>query len=105
MKIPCTRYERLNNIITDPQIEHRGFLIEAQDQSDQYQVCGNPSKFSKTETCINKMVPDIGEHNTEILGPLRNNQGKKINDFVDRPLGFCNFFCSRFCNIIGQRKT
>ena len=76
MKIPCTRYERLNNIITDPQIEHRGFLIEAQDQSDQYQVCGNPSKFSKTETCINKMVPDIGEHNTEILGPLRNNQGK-----------------------------
>lgn len=75
LKIPCTKYARLDNIVKDPQIEYRKFLIQAQDQSEQYQVCGNPSKFSETETCINRLVPDIGEHNSEILDPFKSNQG------------------------------
>ena len=76
LKIPSTRYARLEQITTDPQIEYRKFLIQAQDQSEQYQVCGNPSKFSETETCINRLVPGIGEHNSEILDALKNNQGE-----------------------------
>ena len=76
LKIPSTRYARLEQITTDPQIEYRKFLIQAQDQSEQYQVCGNPSKFSETETCINRLVPGVGEHNSEILDALKNNQGE-----------------------------
>ncbi len=76
LKIPCTEYAHLNNIIKDPQIEYRKFLIQAQDKGEQYQVCGNPSKFSETETCVNRLVPGIGEHNSEILDALRKNQGK-----------------------------
>ncbi len=70
LKIPCSAYASLDSIFQNPQIEFRQFMIQANDQDELYEVCGNPSKFSETETCVNKSVPSAGEHNDEILQVL-----------------------------------
>ena len=70
LKIPGATYANLAEMIDDPQIRSRNLMVQASDQNTTYPVCGHPSKFSQTETSINKLVPAIGQHNTEILETL-----------------------------------
>ncbi len=70
LKIPGTTYANLAEIVDDPQIRSRNLMVQASEQNTTYPVCGHPSKFSQTETSINKSVPAIGQHNTVILETL-----------------------------------
>ena len=55
-------------------------MIQAKDQNEMYKICGNPSKFSETETCINRSVPSAGEHNEEIIKSLANIASPRLED-------------------------
>jgi len=69
--IPCAKVQRIDEVVTDPQIIARGMIIE-QDHPryGKLRMPNLPFRFSDCDTSIHDVAPDLGQHNAEIAASL-----------------------------------
>lgn len=66
--VPCGPAYELAEVITDPQLRHRGMFVELDDPRKGKRTFVAPSlKFSDTPAGIRMPPPELGEHTEEIL--------------------------------------
>jgi crotonobetainyl-CoA:carnitine CoA-transferase CaiB-like acyl-CoA transferase len=69
--IPAARIQRIDEVLDDPQIQARKMILE-----QNHPVLGKirlpnlPFRFSDSDTDIQTVAPDLGEHNVEIAASL-----------------------------------
>ena len=56
--------------ITQPQVAHRGSLVEVEDGWGRYQVPDSPFKFAKAEVKARSWVAEIGQYDDAIRAEL-----------------------------------
>lgn len=66
-KIPVSPYRDLADMVTDPQLRHRGMMTEVRDSAGPVTVPNTPFLFSATQATVQPWVAAVGEHNEEIL--------------------------------------
>lgn len=66
-KIPVSPYRDLADMVTDPQLRHRGMMTEVRDSAGAVTVPNTPFLFSATQATVQPWVAAVGEHNEEIL--------------------------------------
>lgn len=66
-KIPVSPYRDLADMVTDPQLRHRGMMTEVHDSAGPLTVPNTPFLFSATQATVQPWVAAVGEHNEEIL--------------------------------------
>ncbi|MFV2173724.1 CaiB/BaiF CoA transferase family protein [Actinomadura sp. LOL_016] len=68
-EVPCTRYRTLDEALADEQVEHRGLLRPAVDESGPFRVLGTPYRsrlWPRPEKPLR--VDPLGAHTDEVLG-------------------------------------
>lgn len=73
LQIPCAPINTLPQVFADPQIIHRGMAVRMDDPrlaEGGPLLLGNPLKLSATPVRYVRTPPRLGEHTTEVLGPL-----------------------------------
>ena len=65
--VPCSKYRELSDVMTDPQLLHRGTFTEISDSSGSFKVTNPPFKMSGSRTEARNHIPDLGENSLEIL--------------------------------------
>jgi crotonobetainyl-CoA:carnitine CoA-transferase CaiB-like acyl-CoA transferase len=66
--VPCGPINSLGDVFTDPQVLHRGMLIELEAPGGTpYKAVGLPIKYSGTPASIARPAPLLGEHTGEVL--------------------------------------
>ncbi|WP_333739487.1 CaiB/BaiF CoA transferase family protein [Streptomyces sp. IBSBF 2806] len=69
--VPAGPYNELPEVFADPQIQHRGMLIEVEDPaSGQLPMLANPIRFTATPVEGYAPPPALGEHTDEVLTSL-----------------------------------
>ncbi|WP_069767235.1 CaiB/BaiF CoA-transferase family protein [Streptomyces sp. LUP30] len=69
--VPAGPYNELPEVFADPQIQHRGMLIEVEDPaSGQLPMLANPIRFTATPVEGYTPPPALGEHTDEVLTAL-----------------------------------
>lgn len=66
-KIPVSPYRDLADMVSDPQLRHRGMMTEVRDSAGAVTVPNTPFLFSATQATVQPWVAAVGEHNEEIL--------------------------------------
>ena len=69
--VPCAKVQRIDEVISDPQIQARGMMQE-QDHPryGKLRLPNLPFKFSDCDTTIQSVAPDLGEHNASVASSL-----------------------------------
>jgi formyl-CoA transferase len=67
---PATRYMTVAESIAQPQVAHRGSMIEIEDGSGRYQVPNSPFQFTNAHVQAKPWVAEQSQHNDEILAEL-----------------------------------
>jgi len=68
--VPCGAVLDSNEVITDPHLKERGFLVDLEHPTrGKYPMPGNPVRLSDSPTDIFR-APLLGEHNVEVYGKL-----------------------------------
>ena len=66
--IPCGPINNLDQVFAEPQVKHRGMLIELDHaRAGKVVGVGNPIKYSRTPVEQNRAPPTLGQHTDEIL--------------------------------------
>ncbi|MFI8073570.1 CaiB/BaiF CoA transferase family protein [Streptomyces sp. NPDC086033] len=69
--VPAGPYNEMPEVFADPQIQHRGMLIEVEDPaSGQLPMLANPIRFTATPVEGYAPPPALGEHTDEVLTAL-----------------------------------
>ncbi|WP_406396538.1 CoA transferase [Streptomyces sp. NBC_00882] len=69
--VPAGPYNEMPEVFADPQIQHRGMLIEVEDPaSGQLPMLANPIRFTATPIEGYAPPPALGEHTAEVLTAL-----------------------------------
>lgn len=70
--IPAMQVNALEDVIHDPHLNDVGFFQSlVHPEGGEYRAMSHPVKYSRTPAEIYRHAPRFGEHNDEILGPLR----------------------------------
>jgi CoA:oxalate CoA-transferase len=70
-KVPASSVPTFEQVINDPQIQHREMIVEVEQPiSGKVKVGGSVYKMSKTPGNRKLSIPLVGEHNQEIYGDL-----------------------------------
>ncbi len=73
--IPCGPISNVAQVISDPHIKSRKIIWDMDVAGTKISVSGSPIKFSVTPVAEAFLQPpELGEHNEEILGPLKADQ-------------------------------
>ncbi|MDP7546108.1 MAG: CoA transferase, partial [Alphaproteobacteria bacterium] len=72
---PCTRYLTVAQSIAQPQVAHRGSMIEVEDGWGRYQVPNSPFQFANAQVQARSWIAEQGQHNDEILTELGLDRG------------------------------
>lgn len=69
--VPCAKVQRIDEVLTDPQIVARGMVVE-QDHPvmGKIRMPNLPFHFSGCDTTPTRVAPELGEHNRDIAGDL-----------------------------------
>jgi formyl-CoA transferase/CoA:oxalate CoA-transferase len=68
---PCAPVYTMDEVFSDPQVQHRDMLEEMDHPSaGKIKQIGTPFKLSESKTMLTTPPPMLGEHNAEILGEL-----------------------------------
>jgi len=71
--VPCGPVYTMSEIFADPQVLHRGMLLEmSHPKAGRVRLIGNPIKFSETQVQIKTPPPLLGESTDEVLKKLLN---------------------------------
>ena len=65
--IPCAKYRSVGEAADDPQLQHRGMIVETEDAAGKLRVPNSPFLFSHTQASVQPWVAKAGQHNREIL--------------------------------------
>jgi crotonobetainyl-CoA:carnitine CoA-transferase CaiB-like acyl-CoA transferase len=77
--VPCGPVYTMSEIFTDPQVLHRGMLLEMSHvKTGKVRLIGNPIKFSETKVKIRTPPPLLGENTDEVLKKLLNYSDSEI---------------------------
>ena len=69
--VPAGPYNEMPEVFADPQIQHRGMLVEVEDPvSGQLPMLANPIRFTATPVKGYAPPPALGEHTAEVLTGL-----------------------------------
>ena len=69
--IPCGPLNTIADVVTDPQVRHRGMIREvAHPVAGALPVADTPVRLSRSETGIGGPPPNMGEHTVEVLCEL-----------------------------------
>jgi len=70
--VPCAPINRYSDVLADEQVEHMQWVQPLTlPNGVQTRTFGAPVRFDGQTTAIRRPPPGLGEHNEEILGPLR----------------------------------
>lgn len=70
--VPCSPVQDWSEVAEDPHVRHRGLLSRRTDTNDQEYACIEiPYEYRNFESPRLEHAPALGEHTTEIIGPLR----------------------------------
>lgn len=82
--IPFGRINNIAQVSADPQILHRGMVVEAQHpHCGPYKMAGNPLHFSSIDVVANRPAPMHGQHNYEILERFFGMNKQQADEFLD----------------------
>lgn len=65
--VPCSAYRTVAEALRDPQIAHRGALVEVEDDSGSFKVLNMPFRMSGTNVTAGKRAATLGEHTVAVL--------------------------------------
>jgi len=68
--VPCGPVYTIEEVTSDPQILHRGMIVEVDSPEGKVKQVAHPIKFSETPAQIRMLLPKLGEHTEEILSSL-----------------------------------
>ena len=69
-EIPCGPINALDETLNDPQIKHRGMIVELEHPVGMLKMLGSPLHLSDTPITYRRRPPLLGEHTEEILAGL-----------------------------------
>lgn len=70
--VPCAPINTYSQVLEDPQVEHMGWVQPLElPNGAQTKTFGAPVRFDETTFQIRRNPPALGEHNHEVLDPLR----------------------------------
>ena len=69
-EIPCGPINALDETLTDPQIKHRGMIVELEHPVGMLKMLGSPLHLADTPVTYRRRPPLLGEHTQEILAGL-----------------------------------
>ena len=67
--VPASLYRTVAEALADPQLAHRGALVEVLDSAGAFKTLNPPFLISGTDVSASKHVPELGEHSREMLDP------------------------------------
>ncbi|MFF0078902.1 CaiB/BaiF CoA transferase family protein [Streptomyces canus] len=83
--VPAGPYNEMPEVFADPQIQHRGMLIEVEDPaSGQLAMLANPIRFTATPVEGYAPAPALGEHTDEVLTALAGVTESRLAALRDR---------------------
>jgi CoA:oxalate CoA-transferase len=65
--VPTSRYQTIGEAMADPQLAHRGSLVDVEDAAGTFRVVNPPFTMSGAVTCVRAHVPGLGEHTEQVL--------------------------------------
>ncbi len=65
--VPSSPYRTVKDVLTDPQLAHRGALAEVRDKSGSFNVINPPFRLSGAQVQVARFAASLGEHTREIL--------------------------------------
>ena len=65
--VPSSAYRTVAEALRDPQIAHRGALVEVRDDSGSFEVLNLPFRMSGAKVSAGKRMPTLGEHTRAYL--------------------------------------
>jgi CoA:oxalate CoA-transferase len=65
--VPCSAYRTVAEALSDPQIAHRGALVEVEDGGGAFKVMNLPFRMSGTNVAAGKRTATLGEHTVALL--------------------------------------
>lgn len=68
--IPCASVNSLEEVLSHPQLEHRGLIRSVKTSFGELKIFDLPVKFSKTPAQLKRLPPRLGEHTDSILKEL-----------------------------------
>jgi crotonobetainyl-CoA:carnitine CoA-transferase CaiB-like acyl-CoA transferase len=69
-EIPCGPINALDETLNDPQIQHRGMIVELEHPVGLLKMLGSPLHLADTPVTYRRRPPLLGEHTQEILAEL-----------------------------------
>ncbi|TVR41985.1 MAG: CoA transferase [Bacteroidia bacterium] len=68
--VPCGPINAIDKVLSEPQVRARNMIVSVEDErAGRVEIAGNPIKMSALEDLATRgPAPDIGQHNTEVLG-------------------------------------
>lgn len=82
--IPCAKYATLEDAIADPQLRHRGMIVEVEDAAGPLKVANTPFLFSHTHASVRPWVARPGEHTHDLLTDVLNYTPDQIATLNDQ---------------------
>jgi formyl-CoA transferase/CoA:oxalate CoA-transferase len=73
--IPCGPINSLDETLKDPQVVHRGMVVEIEHPMGSFKALGSPLHFSDTEISYRRRPPLLGEHTDEVLSEYEYHSG------------------------------
>jgi len=70
--VPCGPINTIEKVLAEPQVRARNMVVSVEDKkAGRVEIAGNPIKMSAMEDLATRgPAPDIGQHNTEVLGGI-----------------------------------
>ena len=69
-EIPCGPINALDETLNDPQIQHRGMIVELEHPVGMLKMLGSPLHLADTPVTYRRRPPLLGEHTDEVLAEL-----------------------------------
>jgi crotonobetainyl-CoA:carnitine CoA-transferase CaiB-like acyl-CoA transferase len=69
-EIPCGPINTLDETLNDPQIKHRGMIVELEHPVGLLKMLGSPLHLEDTPVSYRRRPPLLGEHTAEILAEI-----------------------------------
>ena len=71
LDIPCGPVQRIDEVAADPQVAHRGMVVEVpHPRLGTWRTVNSPIKLSRSPGEVRGIAPDMGQHTEEVLGAL-----------------------------------
>ena len=82
--IPCGPINTIDRALAEPQIQHRGMILELQgeDAAERARVIGNPIKLRDSGRTVNEYPPRLGEDTRDVLKNILGYDDAKIDRMV-----------------------